>query len=273
MLDINTLLDIKYYDGVDFADMKMSLGSPGRDTETVTFNTGHYLYIGYYKPVKFLYFDFAIPNTNANSLTIEYSNSSNTWTELNALDETAGFTRNGLLQWEEIDGDLLGTATIDSTEKYWVRIKPSAIHSESEWNFSGLILSSDEDLLVENPYILDTNLLMGERNHLKAHVASRKEIIQTFSNKGAKKNNGKLTFWDMLDIQEFRQGSIFLTLSKIYFNLSDKDDDTWLKKSEKYRGRYQNQVNLYYKTLDTNDTGLTGASELSVRAATKTISR
>ena len=282
MLDINTLLDIRYFSTPTYSDYKMSLGSAGKDTKTITLADDEYIYIGFYKPVKNIYFDLPTPNTNAGSLVIEYSNAAAGWTALTAYDETEGFTRSGLIQWEEIDEDLLGEIEIDSTTKYWIRIQPSVTNTATVYNFVGLILSNDDDLLIENPYILETNLLMGESNHLKAHVAARKEIIQTFSNQGEKKdsidanntaNSYRINFWDMLDIQEFRQGSIFLALSKIYFNLSDKDEDTWLKKSEKYRGRYYNQINLYFKTLDKNDSGITGSPEKSAIAGNKTVSR
>jgi len=278
MLDIKTLLDIKYYDTSAYADLKMKMGGAGRDTYTATLADDEYLYIGFEKPIKNIYFDFSTPNTTVNTLTVEYSDADGTWTELDVYDETEGMTRSGLLQWEELSGSLLGEIEIDSISKYWIRIQPSATHSEAIWNFMGLILASDTDLLLENPYILETNLLMGESNHLKAHVAARKEIIQTFSNKGdisytSGGNYKQLDFWDMLNIQEFRQGAVFLALSKIYFNLSDKDEDTWLKKSESYRQRYLDQINLYYKTIDKNDNGLTSSSENNARAATKTLTR
>ena len=279
MLDIKTLLDIKYYNGSSYDNIKMKLGSVDRDTYSATLSDANYLYLGYNKPIRNIYFDFLTPNTTSNTLTIEYSNADGDWTALTDIyDETEGFTRNGLIQWEELAGALVGEIEVDSIEKYWIRIQPSASHSASVWNFMGLILSNDRDLLLENPYILETNLLMGESNHLKAHVASRNEIVQTYSNKGNIKKDSSLnvqriTFWDMLDIQEFRQGALFLALSKIYFNLSDKKDDTWLTKSLDYRDRYLEQIDLYYSTLDLNDNGQTGDSERMAVSKTRTISR
>lgn len=279
MLDINTLLDIKYYNGSTYADLNMKMGSGGRDTYSVTLADTDYLYIGFQKPIRNIYFDFTTPNTNANTLTIEYYNDDDTWTALSDIyDETEGFTRSGLIQWAELAGTAQDDVAVDSVTKFWIRIQPSVAHSASVWNFIGLILANDSDLELENPYILETNLLMGESNHLKAHLAARKEIVQTYSNKGNRKvdqslNHQRLDFWDMLDIQEFRQGAVFLALSKIYFNLSDKEEDTWLSKSKEYRQRYLEQVNLYYTTLDKNDNGLTSASEKSGGAAAKTISR
>ena len=279
MLDINTLLDIKYYNGVTYTDLKMRMGSGGRDTSTITLADSDYLYIGYHKPIRNIFFDLPTPNTNSNILTIEYYNETNGWTAISDIyDETEGFTRSGIVQWAELSGDESDATTIDGSEQHWIRIQPDTSHTEATWNFMGLILANDNDLLLENPYILETNLLMGESNHLKAHLAARNEIIQNYSNRGYSKVNSSLepksiNFWDMLDIQEFRQGAVFLALSKIYFNLSDKSDDTWLDKSVEYRARYKDQINLYYVSLDRNDNGQTGASEGMATAQTKTMSR
>ena len=273
MLNIKTLLDIKYYNGSTYSSLKMKMGAAGRDTAVVTLSNLDYLYIGYEKPIKNIYFDFATPNVNANSLTVEYSNGTD-WTELEVFDETEGFTRSVIIQWEEVASDLTDEFEVDSDTLYWYRISASAIHSEATWNFIGLLLSTDDDLVLENPYILETNLLMGETNHLKAHISARNEIVQSCANRGNKKtNNEPITYWDMLNISEFKQGAIFLTLSKIYLNLSDKDEDVWLKKSYTYRNRYQKQLDLYYVTLDKDNDGVTSASEKSAKSVVKTMTR
>jgi len=164
--------------------------------------------------------------------------------------------------------------TVDGDEMYWYRISTSDTHTEAVWNYMGLLLSSDDDLVLENPYILETNLLMGEKNHLKAHISARNEIVQSCANRGNKKtNNEPITYWDMLNISEFKQGAIFLTLSKIYLNLSDRDDDVWLKKSYEYRNRYQKQLDLYYVTLDKDNDGATSTSEKSAKSIVKTMTR
>lgn len=276
MLDPQTLLDIKYFNGADYTNLKMKLGSPDRDTFSVTLLTTDSLYIGYEKPIKNFYIDISSPNTSPNTLSLEYYNGS-AWVAIpDIYDETEGFTRSGLIQWGELLD--MSSVEIDSSTKYWVRITPSVDHTLASWNFLGLILASDRDLLLENPYILETNLLMGETNHLKAHIAARNEIVQTYCNRGydkvtASNHLKKITFWDILDIQEFRQGAVFLALSKIYFNLSDRSEDTWLKKSQEYRKRYSEQIDLYYVTLDKNDNGIINSSERGEVARTRTISR
>lgn len=273
MLDLKNLLDIKYFNGT-YANYKMELGAPGRDTVPITVDSGEYLYIGLYKNIKNIYFDFSSPAATPTTLTLEYFNGTD-WSTIEAYDETNGFSRNGLIQWSELSDQK--EIEIDTVTKHWIRISTAAAYPAT-FNFIGLIFSSDSDLILENPFILDENLLMGESNHLKAHVAVRNEIVQTYSNKGIRKVSRDLkyetlSFWDMLNIQEFRQGAVFLALAKIYFNLSDREDDVWLKKSKEYRKRYQSQINLYYNSIDTNDDGVTNASERVRRSTTKIISR
>jgi len=277
MLNINTLLDIFYYDGdsSSYSDnLKMKLGNPGTDKYTFTLKANDALYIGYSKPVHNLYFDFITSNTNPSVLlNIEYSNSENGYTSLGIYDETSGFARSGLIQWEEVSSNLSSTATVNGVKKYWLKITPTLDLSEVSLNYIGLLFSTDDDLVLLNPYILESNLLMGERNHLKAHVAARNEIVQTYSNKGYVTTGGNLDFWDMLNINEFRQGATFLALSYIYFNLSDNEDDMWLAKSETYRKRYKEQIDLYYSSIDIDNDGVTDASEKTKKSISRTMGR
>lgn len=271
MLNINTLLDIKFKQLGVFSDHKMKLGSPSRDSVTESLIMSDTIYIGYEKPIKNIYFDFIKANIAPNTLTVQYYNGTE-WSDIEVYDETEGFTRSGMIQWEELEDH--EEVEIDGVTKYWVSISHSVFQSETIHNYIGLLLSSDDDLVLENPYILEDNLLMGETNHLKAHVSARNEIVQTCANRGNKKtNNEPITYWDMLRIGEFKQGAVFLTLSKIYLNLSDRDDDVWLKKSYAYRNRYQKQLDLYYVTLDKDNDGVTSAAEKSAKSVVKTMTR
>lgn len=276
MIDPQTLLEIQLHNGTGYTDLKLDLGVTGK-LPTVTLKEGDYLYIGYHKPIKNVYFDIKTPNTISNTITVEHSKPHDGgWLHLNVFDETYGFTKSGYIQWLELDKELISEREINHITKYWIRIKVSADNTDAVWNFVGLILSTDHDLALENPYIMDQALLMGQSSHINAHISARNEIIQSLSNKGTIKNIGvprRLTFWDILDIQEFRQGSMFLALSKIYFNLSDNKDDTWLAKSKEYRKFYQDQIDLYFKTIDMNDDGVTSNAERSAISTTKTIYR
>lgn len=263
MLDIRSLLEIRYFDGATYADNKVVLGQANTtDTESITLDTDNYIYIGYYKPIKQIYFDIPTPNTNANAISLEYFNGTD-WTAMEVIDGTSNLLRSGYIQWLEISD--WEANTVDDSEQYWIRISTDTLHSAATYNFIGLLYSEDRELLLENPYILETDLLMDEDNHLKAHVASRDMIIQQLSNKNYKKSSDfkpvRITAWDLLDVQEVRQAATFLALSKIYFNLSDKTDDSWANKSDAYYDRFKEQMHLAALSLDSDDDGLVDDSE------------
>lgn len=278
MLDLKSLLEIKYYDDSEaaFTDLKVDLGEPNTtDSADITLLADDYLYVGYYKPVNKLYFDFITANVNPNTLSFEYWNGSD-WSAITAYDGTKGSTRGGFVQWEELSDQEANE--VDSNEQFWYRVSASVDHSAAEYNFLGLLFSDDRDLLLENPYILESNLLMGESNHLKAHVSARDYIIQTLTNKGYKKVNAsseyeRITAWDLLDIVEVRRGATYLALSNIYFNLSDGAEDQWYIKSLSYKSKSDKQLNLAVLSFDRNDNGLAESNETLTQSYSATLSR
>lgn len=272
MLDNKILLEIKSSISSTFADHKINLGDPTRDSVTKTFADSDYIYIGFFKPIKAFYIDLATANTNDITLSFEYYNGS-AWTTLsNAIDETNGLTRSGFIQWPESDfkdstDNLLWDANeVDSLEKYWVRISFSAASSETTFNFIGLVFSDDTSLLTQLPYANDTQLLSGQSNHLKYHVSARDEIINKLESKGYFKidtdnNVDRITPWDLLDINQVKLGAIYLVLSKIYFNLSDAVDDQWIDKSERLYERYDKMISNIRVSIDQDDDGETDNGE------------
>ncbi len=276
MLDIKSLLEIRYFNGSTFEDFKVDLGQTDTDdTQSITLDTDNFIYVGFHKPIKQFYFDFVTANTNASNISIEYYNGTD-YTAISTIDSTKNFLRSGLIQWEELSD--WESNEIDSDTFYWLRISTDTLHSAAEYNFIGLLYSDDRQLSSENPYILDSNMLMGQANHLQAHAASRDMIIQRLSNKKYQKINSdsqveRITGWDLLDIQEVRQGATFLALSKIYFNLSDSVDDSWSAKSDAYYERFEEQMHLASLTVDVDDDGDTDNAERQSEFITRTIIR
>lgn len=275
MLDLKNLLTINYYNGTsfDFQDATVTLGNPlGNAFEVEALAANDFIYIGYAKPIKNVYLDLKVPNAVGGEFIFEVSTEIG-WEEINVIDETNGLSQSGMIQWVELENP--ATIEVNDQSLHWLRISVvPAIDSYDvdilpnvEFKFIGCTLSTDNDLLIENPYILDPNLLMNQASHINFHIAARNEIVQTFRNKG-----DGFTMWDILDIQEFRQASLFLALSKIYQNLSDNTDDTWMQKSREYRKMYLDQVNLYWKTIDKNNNGKVDRGENAV-STTKTLFR
>jgi len=111
-----------------------------------------------------------------------------------------------------------------------------------------------------NPYINDSNLLMGQTTHLKMHCAARNQIIQKLFTEGMIKYDSsysrtRITGWDILDKNEIKDAAAYLAISLIYFNLSDQPEDNWAVKAAKYDSMYRELIKTIYLTIDKNDDG------------------
>lgn len=266
MLDSNTRLSILLDKNGTFTDLSDSAWDYTRDTFNLTINsTTDYLYIGYTKPINAIYIDMSTPNTNANTLTIEYYNGSN-WTVIDPLfDETKGMTRSGFIHWDRnlTDQD---ENVVNSTTKYWVRVRPDTGHSAITCNGINLLFSCDNELRTVVYEITDSNHLTGKSSHLLTHVGSRNYIIQEFKNKGYVKTNSSgvkssINIWDLHDVGEIKQASIFKTLSTIYDNFSDEPNDIYSVKSKSYQRKYEKQIELAKLSFDKDDDGLLDTDE------------
>ncbi len=266
MLDPTILLDVRFEISSVFSTYKMELGESNSRLVTATITDTDAIYVGYYKPFKYIYTDVTTVNTNAGTLTVEFYNGTDWEEPANSFDETEMFTKSGFIQLVEDDLTDWEASTVNTQELYWLKLTPSVSTSATIFNFMGLMFSDDKVLETENPYINDTEMLLGETNHLKANLAARNQIIKKFQNQPYYKINSsgervRLTSWDLLDIHEVRQASIYLTLSKIYFNLSDSSDDAWMAKSKEYKDFYEDAIKMALISLDTNDNGITDPSE------------
>ena len=265
MLDSKILLDFRYYSDPTYTDYTKQLGDESTGTATITLADSEYIYIGFYKPVAEIFFSFTTANTNANTLAVQYySTDSSDWASLTVIDETNGFTTDGFLHFtrpvDSNDNDDWGANTIDSEELYWLRIQPSATHTETVFNFVGLVFSDAKSIAMYNPYINDSNLLMGQTTHLKMHCAARNQIIQKLFTEGMIKYDSsysrtRITGWDILDKNEIKDAAAYLAISLIYFNLSDQPEDNWAVKAAKYDSMYRELIKTIYLTIDKNDDG------------------
>lgn len=212
-------------------------------------------YIGLYKPfdTSFVELDIAslIPNTlsatiNGNAIKLK--------------DDTKAFTRSGFIKWDKPSD--WTPEVIDGVEAFWIKLN---FTNDFDATLKGinLVFSDDNDLSQEISN-LDKMLAKGDSSFIRFHVASRNEIIQTIRNGGMIKevpqDNGadkyeNITKWDILDVGEINQASIYLTLSKIYFDISVNPDDKAYLRFRDYQGMFGKAFALFYKKLDLNDDG------------------
>lgn len=259
------MLTVLIEDNGIFSDISLDAENYLRDTISFSFISGEdALYVGYYKPINSLYVDFYTPESGGLSTTVSYYNG-NSFSDVDDLvDRTRGLARNGFISWSR-DLTTDTATTINGVEQFWYRITLSGDTSPIVFNGINLLLSYDDDLLENEPDILNASYYPeGYTSYLPYHVAARNKILSDMRVKGKRiegEEYKQLDQWDLLDYEEFRESSKFYVLSQIYFYLSDSVDDKYFQKYEDYKSRHEQAFNLYYSSIDTDDDGQTDRHE------------
>lgn len=276
MINSKIMYDIFYYNGSTYSNLSNSLADFYRDTSAITLNKDtDYLYIGYYKPFGYIYFEITTANTNANSFTAEYYNGS-AWVAIPSfIDNTKGFTRSGFMQYSK-DIETWQTTTINSLNKYYIRLRPSVTHSSTVILGAGVVFSDDVELQAKYFNISD---FKGTRaSFINEHVQARDYIIQHYRSKGLIKNDyenvpllntlsnlsqGKilLTAIDLHDYEEVKLAATYLALSMIFRNASDTPEGNLIAKADYYEKEAKKLLDTTPISYDLNDDGRTGEEE------------
>lgn len=123
------------------------------------------------------------------------------------------------------------------------------------------LLSNDQDLISVEPEILKW-LHKYRNNYNWAHRRAQKEILEQLYKDGRRTyENEKYTKAHILDIEEFRQWSTFLTLRIIFNSISNSIDDFFAKKSKDYLKDEHNWRTKSYLKIDRNADGEAGLDE------------
>ncbi len=227
-----------------------------RDSYTIDFtNSEDFIYIGLYKPFNKIYIDFKNPAIASNNLSFQYYNGSS-YVDLEAIDDTKGFTRAGFISFEKPEN--WQNDTIDSKNKYYIRMDADTFTAEIQ----GLnIVFADDNDLRQDVRCIDDYLQGNDINFIAYHVNARNEIVQTLRNGGHSTkikgvdNVENLTKWDLLDIGEIRQAAKYLTLSKIFYDVSENTDDKQYQRAVDYNDKFGEAFKLYRISIDKNDDG------------------
>jgi len=117
------------------------------------------------------------------------------------------------------------------------------------------LLSADQDLVAIESKILSW-VPAGRNSFLYAHREAQRQILEWLWTNGFKKSNGsKVEKSDLLDIEEFRFWSRFVTLRLIFNDISNSVDDIFDKKAKAYKNEeflWRNKASL---KLDWNGDG------------------
>jgi len=268
MIDPISKLTVLHDDNGVFVDHSNAAADYIRDNFSVELIAAEdYLYLGFSKPFSSTYIKLVTANTNANSIVMEYWNGT-AWVARSVTDETLGLTRSGFMYWDRAN---MAISTINSIAAFYIRIKPNVDQTASTVRGINLVFADDNALKQEFFEIDNASLLpQGETDHMVHHVAARNTIIQKLRNLQYIKfdNSGKyvnMTQWDLFDLFEIKQAAVMLTLSKIFFILSDSQEDTWWAKYREYQDKFEEAFKLARLSLDSNNDGVKDASEELVK--------
>jgi hypothetical protein len=274
MLNLRNVFTILWDNNNSFSNLSTNLADFAKGYETIASlnHTEDYIYIGFEKPFNSLYCEVKTVNSVAATLAFQYYNV-NTWSTLTVRDETSAFTASGFMQFDKTEiQDTWAKATINSLEKFWIRIRPSATLSAGLQLYGiNIVFSDDADLAREYFNIADYK---GTRtSFINEHVSARDEIIQRFRNKGyvvndydqaislelistTESNKKILSPVDLHNYEEVRLASIYLALHKILFNASDEKDGNIADKAKYYYNKADAVLNTLFLSYDFSNDGL-----------------
>lgn len=208
------------------------------------------LYLGLYKPFNSFFVELKTVAIGA-QLSFEINGN-----PLSVVDDTKNLERNGFINFEKPTS--WAKETINGVEAYWVKLN-SSVDFTAEIQGLNLVFSDDNDLF-EEARELNRMLAKGDTSFIAYHVSARNEIIQTLRNGGNIKESGgkikNITKWDILDRGEIKQASKYLTLAKVFFDVSVNNEDKFYQKFRDYQAMFSKAFNLYIMHLDSDDNGI-----------------
>jgi len=253
MIDKRESLTVMKDKSGTITDISDNLADYLRDTEDLTLTTLDYLYVGYYKPFNAMYIELDTPNINGSNITVEIWDGT-AWTSPSNRDETKGMNRSGFITFDKSTFEL---SLIEGENLAWVRLSVDA--DTSAMVLKGVnIVFTDKNTIQQEFYHIDK--LIDSTELIGKLVASRNEIVDRLSQRGYLKYSADLsvndiTPFDLHDVYQLKQAATFLTLAKIYLELSDSMDDHFWAKYEIYQGKFNTAINLYTVDVDLNDDG------------------
>ena len=258
-------LKVFYDDNTLFQDFSGDARDYLRDDFNFQYTAGEdFLYVGLYKPFNSIYAEFTTADTSAAVASYSYFNGSGFVSISDIKDDTKNFKRSGFIKFEKPE-DWQAT-TVNNEDLFWVRVSFDIDTDPLVIRGLNTVFSDDNSLRQEQRNINDL-LAKGDSSFIAYHVASRNEIIQTLRNggnytrvDGSFKVND-LTQWDILKPEQISEAAKFLTLSKIFFDVSSNVDDKWYQKYKDSKMMFGSAFKLYLQAIDTDDDGINDEAE------------
>lgn len=263
MIRYNEKLNILHDVNGTFFDISNNLLDFTRGDESVSYvSATDSIYVGFHKPINSFYAELSAIADDSADMDLSFYNGTDFVEVEGMFDDTNSFKRSGFIRWDRSQTDQV-ESEVNSMSRFWYRIKLS---TDINMTLRGLniVFSDDQDLKKEFFEIQD-HLPDGEVSHIMTHVAARDEIVQRLNNSGRYKTIGEekkdIASFDLLDISQVKLASVKLSLSKIFFSISDDPEGNYRSKSEKYKSESDMIINSMYISIDTDDDGVEDSSE------------
>lgn len=259
MLYTDNKLFVYEYDGSTYTDYSNQALDFARSKFQITISTSGSLYVGFTKPINVFFTELIVGNENGGTLSLSYYNGTSFTSVTGLFDETENFNRSGFISWNRNQTNEAVT-TINSQEAYWYKIDTSITQNQISICGLNIVFSDDNDLKKEFFEIGDFKS-DNQSSFILSHVASRDHIIQDLRRDGRFKFDfatgliKQITAFDLLDISQVKVASTYLTLSKIFNNISDEIDDVYRQKADYYMKLFHGAMNTFFLDLDTDDDG------------------
>ena len=251
-----------------FKDLSIDLNDYNVGNEQMTLvNGSDFIYLGLYKKFKNIYASI-ISSALTSEVSYEYYNGSS-WISLSVRDESKDMAQSGFIKWD-LPKDWV-TNSVNNEELFYIRL---SFDGDIDLNALNMLFSNDNDLTER---YRDINEFLGnDTNFVALHQSSRKDIIQKIRNSGkakvssVDKSLSDVIIWDFLRPEQLREASAYLTLSKIFSNVSDNIDGKFYQLQMMYYKDYCSSVEVFLNTIDTDDDGEESKSETNRQAITMT---
>jgi len=265
MINPSNILTVLTYDGSTYVNRTQEASDIHGDDFTFDLSSTKFIYVGYTKPISSIYWYLIDGKNNVSTQTkVEYYNGT-AWTQVSIVDQTVAFNRNGMMNWQAPTDP--STVVVNSIEKYWLRFSTQdATTPNLKFQYIGLTLSDDNDIKSEFPSLLQSAYYpTGQNDFMSYHLSSKEYIMAELLRRGYTKTVGTdvepINQWDILDVYELRQASLYYTMSQIFFTLSDNSSDNFWQKYLDYKNKFEIALNVGMLRIDQDNDGQTDTSE------------
>lgn len=273
-----------YKNSTDYSALAYKMGI---EEVSLSLLTSDYLYVGYIKPQRNYFIELKTPNSVSLSLSAEMWNGT-AWVNCPLIDETKGLKKSNFIYLGD-EAYSSKTTTVNSVSAHWYRFKVSANTSAMVMTGLNCLFSCEDDLKNHEPS-LSSFYPKGLSSHILSLVAARDFILRKINNSGFFKYRiidpligtedyvlaQNFTQFDIFDIDEIRDASVFYALHKIFSNRSDEADDVYFQKAQDYLVKFNESFALWQGrklTLDINKDGLEDLGEQSLSISKGSFSR